>query len=361
MSDHAQEIEWSQWLGPELDFDSGLMHMQVPGLVPGATVQGRSPLQGPPADHGRLQASATQTKPRFLRFVQESQEVEQGGDSTGLIVYDLLWKITNNGRAASDDTERKLTVAPTVYLKEVLYGKIALARSRKGLGKGKEGVRVVDFNVIVSMTGRPAKKVNRRFSALDVELSFAEREMVAWAEERRPGQEFQIQLTVNIETQKGTTVSRSDNNRGGRASATTRMLSECRDVIEREEVASRRPAVWPSAMQSARCLDKACRNQGQYCQIESDGRHTPLRSGELYQHTKQAARSQRDALKTTQPANQVGENSRKRKSDALEIASRSPVSVYRPSLLSQRSEVSSTASKVRRDVSKLSTLEINRI
>ena len=358
MSDPAPELEWNDWLGPDLDLESGLMHMQGPPLHAGMTQERSSP-QERPVDQTRLQASATQNTPRFLHPTDHSQETEHDGADSRGIRYDMVWRLTKNGRSVFVDTERMVKVRPSVHWREILKTKIALGRDDKGLDDSR--ATLIDTNVVVLKTGRPANRIPRRFKGLDVDWTLTEQDMEAWAHQLKPDQMLKIELSVNLDTKPRTLT--GTKNQAGRPSATKRGLADRDEVIRMEQQASGQLPAWPANIESLRCFEASCDNQGKYCRADRTGQHIPLQHRDFRDLIQRGAGSPRDGPGAKPQLRKAGDtNNRKRKVSALEISSScSPRSVRGKTPSSQGSMPSPVSRSSRSGISRLPTMEITKL
>ncbi len=113
MTDSASEVDWNDSLGPDLNLEGGIMNMQ--GMT-----RARSSPQERPVDQ-TMQASATQSTPRFLHPTDHSSETEHGEADSRVIPLQYRMKAydTWNRCSVVVYTERMVKIPLSVRWRKI--------------------------------------------------------------------------------------------------------------------------------------------------------------------------------------------------------------------------------------------------
>lgn len=99
------------------------------------------------------------------------------------IHYSTEWKIAVNNKAImSKDTEQNLVLEPAAHWKHILEPKLkrALLKKNRALVSG-------DTTVVVSVTDRKERSIERRFDETNIDLPVIQKQLLTWGDLFRAG------------------------------------------------------------------------------------------------------------------------------------------------------------------------------
>ena len=179
MSGDVSSFDLDQWFEPQV---AALDTMQGGSLGEPmmSEVSFTPPTHGthpnPPAQTS-AETSATQIEPRLLRLAEGSQDVEPSLQPAEPIAYEATLKVNKNGRKVYDDTEPRVTEAPSVHWRAYRLGRIAQVREQEGLQDGNASQ--IRTSVTVSLQGRGGGELTKTFDFLHENWSALEEKLTA--------------------------------------------------------------------------------------------------------------------------------------------------------------------------------------
>ncbi|KAK3700510.1 hypothetical protein LTR37_015911 [Vermiconidia calcicola] len=194
-------------------------------------------------------------------LVETEDRATASEDHPGLPPYDLVWKITKIKRKT-----------PGVFWKDTLKRRLAKVSNEEGLHR--DGAVASHAIVIISLSGRPGRKIERRSPRARVDWEFVEAKLGEWASLHSQAKVLKVELVVNFETKL-----RGKNKAG---SASQRMRAECDDLLPVQEASAGATPSWPATYQKFRCTAVGCSGAGHYCWCEPlTGQHHTLQPQDL--------------------------------------------------------------------------------
>ncbi|TVY71304.1 hypothetical protein LSUE1_G004473 [Lachnellula suecica] len=200
-------------------------------------------------------------------------------DPPSYIHYLIEWKVTVNNRMVSKDTEPDVVIEPASYWRLILKPKLEKLLCKK-LAKNRP-IKSEDTNVVVSVTERSQRDLNKRFDDTDIDWRVVERQLLKWAELFRAGKKLRLNFSFNyVETsQLVVALSRTTDKRG--SSATKQMLAQRAEQLGGEQESSGQPSVWRDVYSLMRCPGPPC-HLGPHCWRDPIGKkHYKLKTHHL--------------------------------------------------------------------------------
>ena len=109
--------------------------------------------------------------------------------------YLIEWRVVVNNKEVTKDTEQDLVLVPIAYWHMVLQPKFEKLLRRKLAQKRQ--MRFDDTNVVVSVSGRTARDLVKRFDDLSIDWSIVAKQLTAWGELFRSGKKLRVDLSFN--------------------------------------------------------------------------------------------------------------------------------------------------------------------
>lgn len=178
--------------------------------------------------------------------------------------YTMMWKVSVNNRAVSQDTEQGIPIAPSVFWRLSLKVRLDALASTKCAGADS-----VDTSVKVSVNDRREQDLLKTFDKTSVNWAQIEKQLLAWGELIQAGKKLTVSMTFNYRTTQSSLVRSRD--KRSRPSATNRMLAERSVQIDAEEDSSGQPSAWRYVYKLMRCSGPPC-HLGPHCWVDPDGR-----------------------------------------------------------------------------------------
>jgi hypothetical protein len=164
------------------------------------------------------------------------------------IHYSIEWKIAVNNRAImSKDTEQDLVLEPAAHWEHFLEPKL-----KNALLKKKRPLAADDTTVVVSVTDRKTRDLEKRFDETGIDWSVIQKQLLAWGELFRAGKTLRLVLSFNYADASPTTTLLQGPNQRTRASTTNQMLAERAAQLDAEDV-SGQPSIWRDVYALMRC------------------------------------------------------------------------------------------------------------
>jgi hypothetical protein len=180
------------------------------------------------------------------------------------IHYSIEWKIAVNNRAIMPkDTDQDLVLEPAAHWEHFLEDKL-----KSVLLKKKRPLVSDDTTVVVSVTDRKTRDLEKRFDETSIDWPLIQKQLVSWGELFRAGKTLRLTLSFNY-VEATTTLVRGPSQRT-RASTTNQMLAERSAQLDAEE-SSGQPSIWRDVYNLMRCPGAPC-NLGPYCWGDPDGK-----------------------------------------------------------------------------------------
>ena len=229
-------------------------------------------LHEPQAEIGAFEGEPIDRQSATLRPVVREKETTSSGVEHVLPSYDLVWKITKNKRKVAKDTVQGVSQKPSVFWKETLKRKLAKVGNQQGLPR--DGAVATDTIIIISLTGRPGRKIERQFNGTRVDWQFVEGKLAEYSALHSPNKVLKVELALNFATQ---------HTRKHKSGSTTQVMrSELDDLLQAEESSSGSKSSWPATYEKFRCAGVGCPNAGHYCFCEPlTGQHYALQPQDL--------------------------------------------------------------------------------
>lgn len=191
------------------------------------------------------------------------------------LTYSVEWKITmsmanrRNKRTLAMDTEQDVPLELVPYWRHSLYPKLKRLLKKKFAADSQP--KFEDTFAVVSVNDRSERDLRKHFDGLKVNWAKIEDQLLKWGEHCRRGRNLRINLEFHcVEVNRPRAESASATSRGGRRSATTRMLTELDDETERDRLNGNR-AVWRDVYALMRCPGPPC-HLGPHCWREPVGK-----------------------------------------------------------------------------------------
>ncbi|KAI9155809.1 hypothetical protein HJFPF1_08398 [Paramyrothecium foliicola] len=208
--------------------------------------------QSNPAPRSRLRPAGSALT--FVPFADWEQGRSYDGEPT--IYYNLEWKLSVKNRRQAGESELHVVLSPRDFWKYVLRRKVADASAKKPWKEEKT-------MVVLSINTRPASKITKEFPKLDVNWSFAARQLREWSKFLNDGKTISITVTFHYEC--------IDINKPGRGGATANKEAD----LEARTAGMSRGSCIKQAYALLRCPGRPC-TKGDHCWIY-EGKHFPLR------------------------------------------------------------------------------------
>ena len=196
--------------------------------------------------------SLQQSNPRRLTFMEEAdwnpEKIYDQGPSL-YICYSIEWKVmmkreTLNRRKVSSDMELNGILAPGRYWERCLKARLTDLVEEKFAGN--PNVRPDDTDVVVSVTERSERDVNKRFTGTNIDWTVLQTQLEMWSQYLQKGKKLRANLSFNY-IQVGVLAADNSGRRGdkrGRVSTTQRMLAERSLRLDAEHATSKQPSIW---------------------------------------------------------------------------------------------------------------------
>ncbi|KAK2755641.1 hypothetical protein CKAH01_17310 [Colletotrichum kahawae] len=177
------------------------------------------------------------------------------------VPYVVEWKWTANNRTITKDSEHNITITPQALWERQLKEQVQEVLSRK-LPPHKT-FRLVDSDVVVSVTDRSQRDFVKRFNELNIDWTLVESQLQEWSYLTRVRKRLRVDVSFNF------VLSRQETPLAGRTkrrrrSVSNQMLSDRALQIDAEESSTSLAPVWPSVYNLMRCTGPPYR-VGPYC------------------------------------------------------------------------------------------------
>jgi hypothetical protein len=134
----------------------------------------------------------------FLPLAEWDEYNSYEEDTPSRLRYSIEWKVAINNKVMAKDTEQDVVLAPAVYWRMYLQGKVDKQVDKKL--PHSSHVRLDDTNVVASVNDRSEHDLTRRFDNMDIDWSVVERQFIRWSDLFRSGKKLRVDLTFNYKT-----------------------------------------------------------------------------------------------------------------------------------------------------------------
>jgi hypothetical protein len=198
-----------------------------------------------------------------------SQQQTQTNDlNDSYIHYSIEWKTTLNNRAIMrPDMEQDIVLAPAVYREHFFNPKLDDFRRKKN-----RSVRSEDTNIVVSVTQRKERDLQKRFDDTSIDWAVIENQLVAWGELYRAGKKLRLNLSFNyVDDSQSSTTSLGRTDKRGSSSTTRQMLAEGAAQLDAEQASTGYLSIWREVYN----LTVACRIDFRFFAFKKFSAHGP--------------------------------------------------------------------------------------
>ncbi|CAG8192768.1 unnamed protein product [Penicillium nalgiovense] len=195
----------------------------------------------------------TKCSPRVLKFLrlcdwEDGKAYDE--DPPTCIHYRIEWRVTNNNREVSKDTEEDVVLAPSAFwqlsLEKKLEKACKTARHRQ--------VRPDDTVIVASTTDRTKRNLTKRFDDTDISWNPVEKQLLMWSDLLLRGKELTLKISFNyVDDRRSPPSAGRKGEKRGKSSVTQKMLGERDAQLDAEESTSGGRPIWRSVCSLMRC------------------------------------------------------------------------------------------------------------
>ena len=176
------------------------------------------------------------------------------------------------------DTEPNVVLAPSLFWTRVLFPRLTKVLKRK-FATGTEP-KPDDCLITVSVTDRSERDFVKQFDKLKITWSTMEDQLASWGHYLLKGRKLRIAVVINMTNPGGPSDATPRSGKVGRRSASTRMLSQLDEYLQRSGPNDEPPA-WQKIKKVLRCDNEHC-DLGPHCWYDAhEKRHIKVMTGSL--------------------------------------------------------------------------------
>lgn len=185
------------------------------------------------------------------------------------IHYSIECKVMVNKKVIFKETEPDIVLDPASYWRLLLQPRVEELLKKNIIPP--RSVRANNTNVVVSVTDRKERDLNKQFDETNIVWSVVEKQLIAWSDLFEKGKKLRVNICIHyVENgiSHGVTNARTRNTNIGK-SATQHMLAERAAQLDAEQAATGQPSAWRTAYSETRCPGPPNCDIGPYCWYDS--------------------------------------------------------------------------------------------
>lgn len=179
------------------------------------------------------------------------------------IHYDIEWRLKIGRNVILKETEENIVVDPASIWRLVLQ-----PRLEEQLQKHVKPPRIIQpksTDMVVSVTGRKERPLNKQFEGVSIDWSIVERKLLQWSDLFRNGKKLRVDICLHYTETERSSRNANDQNKRRKvgSSATERSLNEL-DAVDAQEFTTGKPPSWRHVYTVYRCPGAPCTEEP-YC------------------------------------------------------------------------------------------------